>query len=248
MKLALVGNSHSMAVRAAFEGDRKKRANVTSFDAIHNWEGRSGTHPVLFLKALQGAGLSVVEVSSFDTFVVSACGCWAARNQHLLGTAPGHPLADVFQEGWEPTAPAGKAMVSAAGFDALVRGWVAESAISRLVRFLAIECDKPVIVQPWPAPTHLVRDDPSWVLRKTYGVRSTEVWKLFFDAQTRALQDLVAQLEGKATLLTYPLEEIAIDGFMPQAFGRSDDPFHGNVEYGRLVVAQIDAIVAHRKR
>jgi hypothetical protein len=250
-KIALIGNSHSIAIRSAIEEDPALYSNVICFNAFtQTFERRNdpqGQDPRIAFKSIRGDVESVIRLADFELFVVSAGGWWAARNPHLQGRGPNHPLAQVARPEWAhgstklPRTP--KTWVSLAAFNETVRGWVSQQAISQLLRFLCIECGRKVVLQPWPAPSRIVKRDPKWLMNAWYGRNGPRAWRDFFVAQRLALRQLVAELAGNATLLEYPRKGILLDGFMDESLCSDTDPFHGNVAYGRLVLKQLEPLL-----
>lgn len=239
-----LGNSHSDAIAKALAGFRSEGVAISSYPMFHKWRlaacpAKCRRHAIV-VETLDHTEASI-SIDNFDLFIVSAAGWWACRNEHLLRNGPTHPLAFVRCAHWGT--PATKAaddlqIVSCAAFDDMVCAWIARHRMSELVRFLALEADKKVIWVSWPVPSRSLVSDQNWLLRVWYGERMPTVWRDFRASEQRAVRRLTAEYGDNVVLLPTPHPEMEMEGFMDEALA-SDDPFHGNINYGGLVVEQL---------
>jgi hypothetical protein len=242
-RVAVLGNSHVIAVSSAFKVTQPEYKNAICFDAFHIW---NETQPECGGGRLTVSTLNRTEMpinlADFDLFVVCAGGWWAGRNEHLANNGASHPLAHVTLPQWlQLNAPpqVTPRLASQAVFEEMVYCWINEHRVTDLVRFIGQKHKKRVLWQPWPAPNRKLKDDPDWIPNSLYGEYASKAWLDFFRAQYRALQRITADIGSNVQLLPYPLPEIMEDGFMDPALCDAD-PFHGNLNYGSLIVAQLE--------
>ncbi len=185
-----------------------------------------------------------VSLGEYDNIVLSACGCWAPRNELLETEEAYHPLRRMACPGRaRPGAPLppGVRLVSASVFDITVEAWIRDLPMTRLVQYLAGNTDSRIFMLPAPPPNRGLKDDPDWVFNKWYGENGPRVWRDYFNSQILALKKVATELSPKVTFIDYPVADVLEDGFMDASLC-NPDPFHANSTYGAMLV---DAIAAH---
>ncbi len=244
-RTAVIGNSHSIAIRRALISRFPERFGNECFGLLHTWRIENKSTEVGTLGTLIGSAVGkefVVELDKFDQFVVSAGGWWAARNEALSAS---HPLAYISKIEWDKdsaTKPRTARSVSHTLFEEVIKAWVADTSIIKLVKYICEHSSCRIILQPWPAPNRELKSDPKWLINIWYGEYGAIAWRDFFKSQRRALETLVGAIGNNVVLLDYPLEDIKEDGFMSASLCDTD-PFHGNVKYGNLVVDQLTTVI-----
>jgi hypothetical protein len=246
MSIGVIGNSHVLAIRDAFE--HGESAPAAGFYAlVRDWvseppDAAADEHRFVIRNTWPVADDPGVDLGKFACFVICACGWWAARNEHLeTMTPPFHPLGCIARTDWgydhqlaRPTVQ----LVSAAAFRVTVEAWIRQAPVVRLAVAIAARFRRPILLQPWPAPGRTLATDADWVLNRWYGARGPAIWREFFLAQHAAVTGVARELGSHVTVLDYPLAESLRDGFMDSKWCE-DDPFHANEKYGTLVLNQI---------
>lgn len=250
MPTLVIGNSHAKTIKHAPNTLAHNPLDVRETYFVRSgWKmetaGEDGGRVRLLAAPPEVEDDPGVFPEDFDTIVVSAGGWWAARNELLTtDVKSAHPLGYMTCVGWSPAqgaaAPARVSLVSSQMFGAVVEAWIRDMPIIKLLQQLAKTGDSRIYLQPWPAPNRALKQDPDWALNQWYGKDAPRVWFEFFSAQRAALQSIAGELAPRVVLLDYPLADILEDGFMDGSLC-NPDPFHGNTEYGALVVDQIAA-------
>lgn len=251
MTTGVIGNSHTIAIKDAISFTGANPIDVRYFCTIsRGWEinemqkgGRRRSQ--FFTTPRHDGGDDSIFLDEFDNIVLSAGGWWAARNEHLDGGGPSHPLAFLACADWDYDASRVSAEVrlaSVAVFETTVEAWIREQPIIQLLQRTARVCDGRIFLQPWPAPSRALKSNPDWRLNRWYHRDGPRAWVGFFLAQFRALQKITRELGPQVILLDYPLNDILHDGFMNESLCETD-PFHGNKQYGALVLEQIAALI-----
>jgi hypothetical protein len=241
-RVAILGNSHLISVSSAFKAGRLEYENVVFFDFWNEDQAEYGDGCFRFTASPVNGTETTVKLADFDLFVVCAGGWWAARNEHLTGNGTSHPLAHVALPQWlhlNVQPPVSHGLVSQAVFEETVYCWINGHRLTDLVRFIGQKNGKKVLWQPWPAPNRKFKGDPNWILNSHYGDYGPKAWLDFFRAQYKALNRISVDIGDNVQLLPYPLPEIMEDGFMDAALC-DRDPFHGNLNYGSLIVNQLE--------
>jgi hypothetical protein len=180
-----------------------------------------------------------LDISPYQLLIVSACGITAAQNEWIQRKPDVHPLGYLKCSGWfDGEEPETLKLISSAMFEAAVESHVRQTASLKCAELLVRHFEGPILLQPWPAPSTLVRADPNWFVNRWYGARAREVWKAFFDAQWRALNAIPTTLGPRVAVLPYPAPHIIRNAFTDESL-TAHDPWHGNPEYGSLVLEQI---------
>jgi hypothetical protein len=191
-RIAILGNSHSIAVKLAFEANNQNLDDVICFDAFHDWnlEAPDGEHcGGISVHYLFDRGDALIKFDDFDLFFLCAGGWWAARNEHLANVEA-HPLASIACQFWLDRGyplPTGLALVSEAAFNEMVYFWVFQHSITNLLRTLC-RFGKKVAWIPWPAPNRNLKNSDEWALNSWYGKNGAKAWHSFFKSQLNALQ------------------------------------------------------------
>jgi hypothetical protein len=254
MKICVIGNSHAAALKTAFDSAGRSINTAVDFFALVgrdqpqlNVEAGRLRRVSAFgetLTTVAGAAENGLDIAPYDGLVISACGCFAARNEFIAADPQLHPLGCLYCADWiadDPDRPPVAAqLVSAAVFSAAVEGYVRNHASITLAFLLSEHFQGPVWLQPWPAPSRALKGDSAWFINARYGPLGPRAWFAFFKAQWLALETVAKELGPRFKLLDYPLPGPSYDGFMDaQVCGR--DPWHGNVGYGGLVLDQFTA-------
>ncbi|AOJ08737.1 hypothetical protein [Burkholderia mayonis] len=175
MKIAVIGNSHTLA-RVAAHRERLGGA-IGQFDfyflpdewAMADADRLTNARPL----ADDDKGILL---GDYDGYLISALGWWAARNETLERGM--HPLSHVACATWlaanAPSSslhlpehlPANLAVVSTAVLSKTIARWLAEQPIARLAKHIAGRYDKPVFLQPRPAPNRALAADPDWTINR----------------------------------------------------------------------------------
>lgn len=176
--------------------------------------------------------------SDFDKIIVSALGCKAARNENVERGM--HPLARMTCANWGRGLglPLGIQVVSEDVFKLALEEWIIDQRIVRLATDISRYYFGKLIFQPWPAPNRALAEDSNWIINRWYGNNGPSVWFNYWKAQYGAIVKISKERAQNALLLEYPLPGPAHDGFMDGHLC-DRDPFHGNHNYGELVVNQI---------
>jgi hypothetical protein len=254
MPTAVIGNSHIKALRYAPNTLETNPLDAQRFYFIRDgWrtetvqQGENSRLRLLANPVEEGYPGPGILIDEYDTLVISAAGWWAARNRLVQADdPPAHPLGCMACADWgyaPARVPPGVRLASIAVFRATVEEWIREQAITRMVQHLATVSSSRIFLQPWPAPNRALKSDAAWIINRWYGDRGPEAWLGFFTAQLLALKCIVAEIGPQVVLLDYPLPDIPADGFMDGSLCDTD-PFHGNQEYGALIVDQIAAHLA----
>ena len=101
----------------------------------------------------------------------------------------------------------------------------------------------PVIWVSWPVPSRSLLTNREWLLNVWYGEQAPRVWREYRAVEQRAARRLTAEYGNNVTLLPAPRNEMDEEGFLDEALA-AEDPFHGNVEYGALVVEQLAPLLS----
>jgi hypothetical protein len=244
-RVCVLGNSHARAVTHAIKSNQDHYPRVTCHDHFHLWREKPDDPHSIIIHRVGGLGDFVISLNDADLYIVFAGGWWAARNDHLLGRVVSHPLAHVTCPSWQPVAanpPTPPSLVSQAVFDEMVYLWISGHQITTLVRFIC-KANKRVVWVPWPAPDRSLKTSKDWALNALYGENAPRVWLDFFKAQYAALRRLTEEIGDNLSLLPYPPAADALeDGFMDSALC-DQDPFHGNIGYGLLVLSQLEPLL-----
>lgn len=245
MPTAVIGNSHAKTLRHA---PNTRESNPIDLQGYHVVRGAWRTEPAepggdgplrLYAEPPEEKQAAYIDLSAFDTLVLSAGGWWAARNEVV--EKRNHPLAAVACTGWgyDPArVPSHVQLVSRAAFEATVEAWIRDQPLTQLAFHLAAMTSAQLFIVPVPPPNYSVRFDPDWIINRWYGERARAAWLDFFRAQHKALQAVAAELGPRLILLDYPVESALQEGFMDAALC-NPDPFHANNDYGAMMVDQI---------
>lgn len=236
IKTLIIGNSHTIALRSALDASPSIMESV-DFYFIPGYWGTLAKSSVVNTPAIDASDHGIC-FSDFDRIVVSALGWWAARNQIIEGGH--HPLARMTCADWGSShcLPPGIELVSKDVFNLAVEGWIVEQPIVRLASHLSTYYSGRLILQPWPAPNRALAADSTWILNRWYGNQGASCWFDYWRAQHTAVVKISKAIAPNAKLLGYPLPGPGYDGFMDQHWC-DPDPYHGNQNYGELVVNQI---------
>jgi hypothetical protein len=243
MSIGVIGNSHTVAIKAAFNSGRADSLTEVDFypmlgdwkiEIENNLDGRN-----LLFKRDKGPD---IDPGKFECIVFSACGLVAARNKFVeTNNPPTHPLGYLACADWGyhyTLVPHSVKLVSAAVFRATIQAWVRQQALVQLAMSIAGRYSYPVIMQPWPAPNRKLKTDADWVLNRWYGSNGPHAWLDFFRAEYAALKVIAQELGPQFIVLDYPVPGPLGDGFMSEHWCHPD-PFHANHRYGNLVLKQI---------
>jgi hypothetical protein len=250
-KLAVVGNSHVGAIEEAIGLFGAMGFPACDLCYVSNeWKitdfSENGCLESLLDAQTPNKQDTTIRLNDYDHILVCALGWWAPRNRFVYeDNPPTHPLGYMMCADWGCVAervPATVQVTSSAVFEATVEAWVREHPVVRLARRLAGVFERDIFLQPWPAPSRAVKEDPAWFLNQWYEDRAAVAWSAFFNAQLRAVRNISADLRSNTILLDYPSSEVFDDGFMDQSLCQ-DDPFHANGTYGALVLKQVAATI-----
>jgi hypothetical protein len=263
MKICVIGNSHSAALKSASSsksiegvdfdyfvrpgGDQPRVALEDGRIWPISMDGTRNLAASNLITTVEGAATNGLDLSPYAGVVISACGLFAARNININAQKNSHPLGYLSCADWleesQNDAPGGNQIVSAAVFGLAVESHVRAHPSMQLALVLSEYFPGPVYLQPSPAPSRTLKRNPRWFLNAWYGKRGPEAWFAFFEAQWMAVQTVARELSSQSILLNYPLAEPLKDGFMQEAwFDR--DPWHSNGEYGKLVLDQFAKRIA----
>ncbi len=250
MKTAIVGNSHSKAIQSALRMDLRRPPSEIDFHLIgHHWQlersDRAGEAPRTRLWGEpRTAEVPGIDIDQYGQVLISACGVWAARNEFVEGDdrPTTHPLGLIARADWRPIdgeAPASLQLVSAAVFKATMESWVRRGAMMRLAVGLAEHFDGRIVLQPWPAPSRALKTDAGWFMNRWYGANGPRAWFDYFVVQNAAIRQVAEEIGSRCVLLDHPTEDSRLDGFA-EACWRGADPWHGNRDYGAMVLDQLE--------
>lgn len=245
MPTAVLGNSHAKTLKHA---PNTLATNPIDLQGYHVIRGVWRTEPAapgsegplrLFATPPEEGQDESIDLSPFDTLVLSAGGWWAGRNDVIEKRK--HPIAAVACTGWgyDPArVPPYVQLASQAAFEATVEAWIRDQPLTQLAFHLAAMTPAQLFMAPTPAPNYSVRSDPEWMVNRWYGKHAPRAWVEFFRAQYRALQAVAAELGPRMILLDYPVASALEEGFMDASLC-NPDPFHANAAYGAMLVDQI---------
>lgn len=242
-KIAVVGNSHLIAIHGAYQHDAHGTLPPLDFYYIPNdWafeaDHRDGSSDRLINAPARDSEDRGISLSGYDGILISALGWWAARNANIEGK--NHPLAHMLCAEWpivEEYDHLPQTKVSRAVFIKALEAWLSRQHIVRLANHVCAHYNVPVFLQPWPAPNRTQAADPDWLLNRWFGAAGASVWFDFFNMQVAATRQICEGHEN-AFWLDYPLPGPARDGFMAHEWCDTD-PFHGNARYGELILQQL---------
>lgn len=250
MTTLVFGNSHAIALGAANRARPPALAATREVHCAHSELRVEAVGDTRIIHAVATPARGEVpatrlriDLRDYDGLVIAACGWTAPRSAFLEAPRPVHPLGYMACAGWghDPRVmPPGVRLVSRAVFRVTVEAWLRRHPMTQLALDLAPFFARPVIIQPWPAPSLAERDNPRWTLNRWYRQNGPAVWREYFAAQTDALRRIFGEPPGRFILLDYPVPGAGAEGFMGAAWC-ARDPFHANARYGELVLRQIDA-------
>lgn len=265
--MLVIGNSHLKALREAYYAEDREGVAFHSVRAGYSLERRDGglhvvSRGVHYAPFEHEEGQSV-DISPFGVIVITACGWWAPRNDFVEHDIADQYVNDVMQ--WQPSTLAHPLAhvviadrvddwdrvqssvrgVTRAVFGLTVSNWVRRQVLCRMVTDICSSWDGRVIVDPWPPPNELVRQDGNWFLNRWYGGMAGMIWGDYFRAQLAALRSMASGFGDRCTLLDYG-QRADENGFMPSNLGADYSLFHANAEYARDTWRQIDWLVDPR--
>jgi hypothetical protein len=243
MKTAVIGNSHTLAIKGALSKPSRILGDVDFYFIPGAWEilerNNGKKNNTLLANSPKKEADPGISLADYDKFVIAACGWWAARNENI--DSGNHPLAHMACASWQcesHRAPAGVSLVSEDVFRHAVEGWIRDQPVIQLATHISNCYQGQMILQPWPAPNVELITDANWVLNRWYGLKGPIAWFDYFKAQHMAIKALTKEMRGSPMLLEYPLPGPILNGFMAGDWC-DPDPFHANEKYGDLIVKQV---------
>ncbi|MFM8332223.1 MAG: hypothetical protein ACKN9T_11085 [Candidatus Methylumidiphilus sp.] len=223
-------------------------ADSESFDFPHTLGFYSTCHPCanngrirpLFADrtiytTIAGAETAGLDFSAYDVLVLSAAGLLAYRNNNS------HLMFEIRLPRWE-TMPGGNipmpTVVSSGLFGTVIAETLMRSWAIQMCRVLSSAFEGQIIVQPWPLPSASILQDNNWNIRILYGERAAEISSYFYALQYQKMLAIFSEIDNDIIVLDYPNHNWLDHGFTPSAYG-TGDPWHMNINYGSLVMAQI---------
>jgi hypothetical protein len=241
VRAAILGNSQAVVLSAAIKLAANQFAHVRCFDTFFSWDATSTSTAEIAIEYADGRK-ELITLDDFDLFVVGAGGTSAPRNEHLA--TGNHPLAHVACASWlgpDSAPPPSLRLASEAVFRETVYCWISRNRICELAKYLG-EHGKCVLFFPMTAPNRSMRTLSTWALNAWFGENAPAVWRAFFLAQYSALLRITADVADYVQLLPYPVNAMS-DGFMDPSLC-SEDPFHGNLPYGGLLLTQLTPMLS----
>ena len=250
MKIAVIGNSHTLAIDSALKQHPLKNSDGKHFDCYFmpgEWEIAPQTTSesnVCLLKnrkkiSEQDSG---IDLAGYDYFIICSIGWWAARNITIENDPPTHPLGYLACSDWGNSSeifPTVKKF-SDQVMKITLEQWIRNTPVMKLANYVSTRFNQHrVLVAPWPAPNRELKHDPKWFINKWYGEDGPRVWHEYFLIHHYVVQKLVNEIGDQVKLLEFPLPGPQSDGFMANEWCEPD-PFHANHLYGELILKQID--------
>jgi hypothetical protein len=225
----ILGHSHTICVRHAAERPGRSIPILNLWDAQDSFEGELGSYRVSdeLKQRLRGPVVSMI----------------GGGSQHVLGHTL-HPSPFDFVL---PDAP-GLPMVEGATLLTLDAVLATLSQLRmvevEMLQAVAKAAEGPVfhLQPPPPRREELNWDDPMW---RTRAANTDVVSPATFRMKVSGAHTLLLQRECAAagvTLVPPPSEAVDDEGYLKEEF--AGWPCHGNVEYGELILAQLEAIIA----
>jgi hypothetical protein len=251
MKIAVIGNSHTLAIDSALKHNAlQEKINSISFDCYfipRYWEIDSQTNlesKACVLKNTEKLSDqdNGIELTKYDHFIICSIGWWAARNITIESNPPTHPLGHLACADWldSPGILPSARKISNQVMQITLDQWVRETPIMKLAKYVSSHFKQHrILIAPWPAPNRILKNDPDWFINKWYGEDGPRVWHEYFLIHHYVVQKIVEEFGPQVKLLDYPLPGPLADGFMAGEWCEQD-PFHGNYLYGELLINQID--------
>lgn len=177
-----------------------------------------------------------MRLSDFDAIVVSSLGFTDGGARFLSPFNIGPLVADF--EPLETTTS--DSLASIACFREVHSNTLLKHHGFRFARKVRDRFAGPILIQPTPYPSEILREDAEWPVNRKY--RRAMDYYSFVQTLTNALLEKFAG-EHSMTLLPRPPETLADGLFSRSGFIREDDAIHSNEHYGALVLAQVGRVL-----